>query len=123
MYRNAPRLRTSAELRESPKSGCQYDIKGELNLTSEFSGFPNSYYKFIFESNKINKVTIYPGAFQTHFSTAKLSSLVGVKNIEVIRYGEPLSEIPQNIGDLSELESLIIKRGNIESIPDSLDSD
>jgi Leucine-rich repeat (LRR) protein len=120
MYRNAPRLRTSAELRESPKSGCQYDIKGELNLTSEFSGVPNSYYKVIFESNKINKVTIYPGAFAAHFSTGKLSSLVGVKNIEVIRYGEPLSEIPQNIGDLSELESLIIKRGNIESIPDSL---
>ena len=42
MYRNAPRLRTSAELRESPKSGCQYDIKGELNLTSEFSEFPKS---------------------------------------------------------------------------------
>ena len=41
MYRNAPRLRTSAELRESPKSGCQYDIKGELNLTSEFSNFQN----------------------------------------------------------------------------------
>ena len=120
MYRNAPRLRTSAELRESPKSGCQYDIKGELNLTSELSEFPNSYYKVIFESNKINKVTIYPGAFAAHFSTGKLSSLVGVKNIEVIRYGEPLSEIPQNIGDLSELESLIIKRGNIESIPDSL---
>jgi Leucine-rich repeat (LRR) protein len=120
MYRNAPRLRTSAELRESPKSGCQYDIKGELNLTSEFSGVPNSYYKVIFESNKINKVTIYPGAFAAHFSTGKLSSLVGVKNIEVIRYGKPLSEIPQNIGDLSELESLIIKRGDIESIPDSL---
>ena len=120
IYRNAPRLRTSAELRESPKSGCQYDIKGELNLTSEFSGVPNSYYKVIFESNKINKVTIYPGAFAAHFSTGKLSSLVGVKNIEVIRYGEPLSEIPQNIGDLSELESLLIKRGNIESIPDSL---
>ena len=120
MYRNAPRLRTSAELRESPKSGCQYDSKGELNLTSEFSGVPNSYYKVIFESNKINKVTIYPGAFVAHFSNDNLSSLNGVKNIEVIRYGEPLSEIPQNIGDLSELESLIIKRGNIESIPDSL---
>lgn len=119
-YRNAPRLRTSVELSESPKSGCQYDSKGELNLTSEFSEFPNSYYSVIFEFNKINKVNIYPGAFETHFSTNKLSSLKGVKNIEVIRCGESLSEIPKNIGDLSGLESLTIKTRIIESIPDSL---
>ena len=119
MYRNAPRLRTSAELSESQKSGCQYDIKGELNLTSEFSGFPNSYYKFIFESNKIVKVTIYPGAFETHFSTGKLSSLVGVKNIQVFGYETP-SEIPKNIGDLSDLESLTICTRIIDSIPNSL---
>ena len=121
MYRNAPRLRTSAELPESPKSGCQYDIKGELNLTSEFSEFPKSYYKVIFESNKINKVTIYPGAFETHFTTGNLSTLFGVKEIFVAsNRSQKLSEIPENIGDLSELESLIIKNGNIESIPDSL---
>ena len=119
MYRNAPRLRTSAELRESDKSGCQYDIKGELNLTSEFSEFPKSYYKVIFESNKIVKVTIYPGAFETHFSTGKLSSLVGVKNIQVFGYETP-SEIPKNIGDLSDLESLTICTRIIESIPNSL---
>lgn len=119
MYRNAPRLRTSAELRESDKSGCQYDIKGELNLTSELSEFPNSYYKVIFESNKINKVTIYPDAFDAHFSTGKLSSLKGVKNIQVFGY-ETLSEIPKNIGDLSDLESLTIRTRTIESIPDSL---
>jgi len=119
MYRNAPRLRTSAELRESDKSGCQYDIKGELNLTSEFSEFPNSYYKVIFESNKINKVTIYPGAFDAHFSTGKLSSLKGVNSIQVFGY-ETLSEIPKNIGDLSGLESLTICTRIIESIPESL---
>lgn len=119
MYRNAPRLRTSAELSESDKSGCQYDNKGELNLTSELSEFPKSYYKVIFESNKINKVTIYPGAFAAHFSNDNLSSLKGVKNIEVIGY-ETLSEIPKNIGDLSDLESLTIRTRIIDSIPDSL---
>ena len=119
MYRNAPRLRTSAELRESPKSGCQYDIKGELNLTSEFSEFPNSYYSVIFESNKINKVNIYPAAIKTHFSDDNLISLKGVKNIEVIGY-QTLYEIPKNIGDLSGLESLTIRSKIIESIPDSL---
>ena len=77
MYRNAPRLRTSAELRESDKSGCQYDIKGELNLTSELSEFPNSYYKVIFESNKINKVTIYPDAFDCNPSNQ--SGLFSIK--------------------------------------------
>lgn len=119
MYRNAPRLRTSAELRESPKSGCQYDIKGELNLTSEFSEFPKSYYSVIFESNKINKVNIYPAALKTHFSDDNLISLKGVKNIEVVGY-QTLSEIPKNIGDLSDLESLTIRTRIIESIPDSL---
>jgi len=88
-------------------------------LTSELSEFPNSYYKVIFESNKINKVTIYPDAFDAHFSTGKLSSLKGVKNIQVFGY-ETLSEIPKNIGDLSDLESLTIRTRTIESIPDSL---
>ena len=121
MYRNATRLRTSKELRESSKSGKQYDDKGTLTLTCEISQLPKEYYKIILEKNCINKVILMPSSFERHFTTGNLSSLFGVKEIFVdSNHSQQLSEIPENIGDLTNLESLDLSFNNITLIPDSL---
>ncbi len=121
MYRNATRLRTSAELHESKKSGKQYDDKGTLTLTCEISQLPIEYYKIILEKNCINKVILMPSSFERHFTTGNLSSLFGVKEILVdSNHSQKLSEIPENIGDLTNLESLNLSFNNITLIPDSL---
>ena len=121
MYRNATRLRTSAELDESKLSGKQYDDKGTLTLTSEISQLPKEYYKIILEKNCINKVILMPSSFERHFTTGNLSSLFGVKEIFVdSNHSQQLSEIPENIGDLTNLESLNLSFNNITLIPDSL---
>ncbi len=121
MYRNATRLRTSKELLESRKSGKQYDDKGTLTLTCEISQLPKEYYKIILEKNCINKVILMPSSFERHFTTGNLSSLFGVKEIFVdSNHSQQLSEIPENIGDLTNLESLDLSFNNITLIPDSL---
>ena len=121
MYRNATRLRTSAELRESKKSGQQYDDKGTLTLTSEILQLPKEYYKIILEKNCINTVILMPSSFERHFTTGNLSTLSGIKKIEVMRGKQKLNKIPENIGDLADLESLDLSSADdIISIPDSL---
>ena len=126
MHRNAPRLRTSPTY----KSDFQYyrneenfEPAGTLTITKEFEVIPKSFYPAIFENLKIKIVRFTSDAHQSHFSTGKISWLKGIKTLEFkSHYFGPyaLQNIPEDIGDLQDLESLTINRTEITSIPESL---
>jgi len=126
MYRNTPRLRTSPTY----KSDFQYyrneenfEPAGTLTITKEFEVIPISFYPAIFEAIQTKVVRIATDAYDTHFSTGKIEWLNGVKELQIHGnfFGRlKLSSLPENIGDLKDLEELTIIRTEISAIPESL---
>jgi leucine-rich repeat protein SHOC2 len=126
MYRNTPRLRTSPTY----KSDFQYyrneenfEPAGTLTITKEFEVIPTVFYPSIFEALETKILRIATDAYDTHFSTGKIEWLNGVKELQI--YGNffgrfKLSSLPENLGDLKDLEELTIIRTEISAIPESL---
>jgi Leucine-rich repeat (LRR) protein len=125
-YRNAPRLRTSPTY----KSDFQYyrneenfEPAGTLTITKEFEVIPTSFYPAIFEALQTKIVRIATDAYGTHFSTGKIDWLNGVKELQIhgnFFGSKKLENLPENIGDLKDLEELTVIRTEISAIPASL---
>jgi Leucine-rich repeat (LRR) protein len=126
MQRNSPRLRTSPDYKYDFKyhrNEQNFEPAGTLTITKDFDVLPQSFYPGIFENLKINIVRFTSDSHQSYFSTGKICWLKGIKTLEFESHLSgpyALQNIPEDIGDLQDLESLTIIRTEITSIPESL---
>ena len=126
LHRNAPRLRTSPTYKsdfEYYRNEQKFEPAGTLTITKEFEVIPTSFYPVIFEALETKIVRIATDAYDTHFSTGKIEWLNGVKELQIHGnfFGRfKLSSLPENIGDLQDLEELTVIRTEISAIPASL---
>jgi Leucine-rich repeat (LRR) protein len=126
MHRNAPRLRTSPTYKsdfEYYRNEQNFEPAGTLTITKEFEVIPTSFYPAIFEVLQTKIVRIASDAYDSHFSTGKIEWLKGIKVVQVrgnYFSKKKLVAIPENIGDLQDLEELSVIRTEVSAIPDSL---
>ena len=126
LHRNAPRLRTSPTYKsdfEYYHNEQNFEPAGTLTITKEFEVIPTSFYPVIFEALETKIVRIATDAYDTHFSTGKIEWLNGVKELQIHGnfFGRfKLSSLPENIGDLQDLEELTVILTEISAIPASL---
>ena len=136
--RNAPRLKTCNSFFRFKRSnfGKQkgfpnkdaFDPQGEFTLTKDFDALPLNFYSAIFQALQTKKVILAPEALQSHFVTGKIGWLNGIKELEIVAPGasvnltvepSPLQALPEDIGELIDLETLLIERSDISILPDS----
>ena len=126
MYRNAPRLRTSPTYKADFKyyrNEENFEPAGTLTITKDFEVLPTSFYQSIYDALQIKTIRIASDAYESHFSTGKIDWLKGIKSLEVrgVFFGRfKLLSLPENIGDLKDLEELTVIRTEISAIPESL---
>ena len=126
MHRNAPRLRTSPTYKsdfEYYRNEQNFEPAGTLTITKEFEVIPTTFYPAIFEVLQTKIVRIASDAYDSHFSTGKIEWLKGIKVVQVrgnYFSKKKLLAIPENIGDLQDLEELSVIRTEVSAIPDSL---
>lgn len=106
-----------------------FDMQGEFTLTKDFDALPLNFYSDIFQALQTKKVIIEPESLQSHFITGKLAWLKGIKELEIVAPGEIqfslergpslLQTLPNDIGELIDLETLIIESSDVSILPDS----
>ena len=125
MQRNSPRMRTATGYVSDFKyyrNEQNFEPAGTLTITKEFDVLPSSFYPAIFGALQTKRVRITSDAYASHFSTGKVSWLKGIKNLELegqLFGTHKLMSIPEDIGDLQDIESLTIIRTEITSLPES----
>ncbi len=126
LQRNSPRLRTAPGYISDFqyfRNEQNFEPVGTLTFTKEFDILPSSFYPAIFEALQTKRVRIASDAYASHFSNGKMSLFKGIKNLELqgqLFGSNKLMSIPEDIGDLLELEYLTIIRTEITSLPESL---
>jgi len=126
MYRNAPRLRTSPTYKadfQYYRNEENFEPAGTLSITKDFEVLPTSFYQPIYDALQIKTIRIASDAYESHFSTEKIDWLKDIKSLEVrgVFFGRfKLLSLPENIGDLKDLEELTVIRTEISAIPESL---
>ena len=147
-HRNAPRLKTCQSFFQFSRTtswskswGGQelvfnyyserygFDPQGIFTLTKDFDSLPFNFYSDIFQALQTKKVIIAPESLQSHFITGKLAWLKGIKELEIVAPAvmqpslksgpSQLQTLPDDIGELIDLETLIIERSDISILPDS----
>ena len=106
-----------------------FDMQGEFTLTKDFDALPLNFYSDIFQALQTKKVIIEPESLQSHFITGKLAWLKGIKELEIVapaviqssieRGPSLLQTLPDDIGELIDLETLIIESSDVSILPDS----
>ena len=121
LQRNSPRLRTAPGYVSDFqyfRNEQNFEPVGTLTITKEFDVLPSSFYPTIFEALQTKRVRIASDAYASLFSTGKINWLKGIKELE-LRGEYKLFNIPDDIGDLQDLEALTINFTEMSSIPDS----
>jgi len=142
-HRNAPRLKTCQSFFQFDRTNSwsktwgvplslswyykrdyAFDPQGVFTLTKDFDALPLNFYWDIFLALQTKKVIIAPESLQSHFISGKLAWLKGIKELEIVApslEGGPslLATLPDDIGELIDLETLIIEWSDISILPDS----
>lgn len=126
LQRNAPRLRSAPGYKSDftyYRNEQTFEPAGTLTITKDFEVLPQSFYPLIFQALQIKIVRIASDAYTSHFSIGKVSWLIGIKTVELrgqVFGSSKLTIIPDEIGELSDLEDLTVTRTEITALPDSL---
>jgi Leucine-rich repeat (LRR) protein len=121
LQRNSPRMRTAPGYISDFKyyrNEQNFEPAGTLTVTKEFEVLPSSFYAAIFEALQTKKVRIASDAYASLFTTGKINWLKGIKELE-LRGEYKIFNIPEDIGDLQDLEAFTINFTEMSSIPDS----
>ena len=123
LQRFGPRLRTCIDYNDTYRYHEDqqfFDPPGVLSMSTAYQRIPLGYFPALFQRLGIVKVRITVSAFETHFSDGKIGWMKGSRHLELkfIR-DRCLDHIPNDIGILTDLETIQISYTNITGVPDS----